>query len=152
MEPQVAIPHAVDQVVDLSEVAGTHVDVVFMGTCTNGRYEDMRRGRRYPARAAVSARVRFLVTPASSRELDPRRCRWHPATLIEAGATLTTPGCGPCMGRHQGTLGDEMCAFRPATAISKAAWARRPRKIYLASPAVAAATALTGVITDPEIQ
>jgi len=149
LEPQVAQPHAVDHVVDLSELTGLRVDVVFIGTCTNGRYEDMRaaadmlRGRR------VAPGVRLLVTPASRAEFQHALADGTVATLVEAGAIMTTPGCGPCMGRHMGTLGDgEVCVstgnrnFRGRMGSPKA-------EIYLASPRVAAATALTGALTDP---
>jgi methanogen homoaconitase large subunit len=149
LEPQVAIPHAVDRVVDLSQVAGTRVSVVFLGTCTNGRYEDMRlaadllRGRR------ITSDIRFLVTPASSRELARATADGTLLALIEAGATLTTPGCGPCMGRHQGTLGDDDVCLSTGNRNFKGRMGAPTSQIYLASPAVAAATALTGVITDP---
>jgi methanogen homoaconitase large subunit len=149
LEPQVALPHEVDQVVDLSQIAGTRVDMVFLGTCTNGRYEDMRlvadmlRGRQ------ISSSLRLLVTPASNREMLRAAEDGTLAALIAAGATLTTPGCGPCMGRHQGTLGDEDVCLSTGNRNFKGRMGAPTSKIYLSSPAVAAATALTGVITDP---
>ncbi len=149
LEPQVSIPHAVDQVVDLSKLAGTPVSVVFLGTCTNGRYEDMHQAAEILRGKRVSRNVRFLVTPASSRELARATADGTLATLIEAGAILTTPGCGPCMGRHQGTLGDDDVCLSTANRNFKGRMGAPTSKIYLASPAVAAATALTGVITDP---
>lgn len=149
LEPQVSIPHAVDQVVDLSQLAGTPVSVVFLGTCTNGRYEDMHQAAEILRGKRVSRNVRFLVTPASSRELARATADGTLATLIEAGAILTTPGCGPCMGRHQGTLGDDDVCLSTANRNFKGRMGAPTSKIYLASPAVAAATALTGVITDP---
>lgn len=149
LEPQVAIPHAVDHVVDLSNVAGTHVDVVFMGTCTNGRYEDMYEAAEILRGRQIAENVRFLVTPASSRELTRAAADGTLATLIAAGATLTTPGCGPCMGRHQGTLGDDDVCLSTGNRNFKGRMGAPTSQIYLASPAVAAATALTGMITDP---
>lgn len=149
LEPQVSIPHAVDQVVDLSQLAGTPVSVVFLGTCTNGRYEDMHQAAEILRGKRVSRNVRFLVTPASSRELARATADGTLATLIESGAILTTPGCGPCMGRHQGTLGDDDVCLSTANRNFKGRMGAPTSKIYLASPAVAAATALTGVITDP---
>ena len=149
LEPQVAIPHAVDHVVDLSNVAGTHVDVVFMGTCTNGRYEDMYEAAEILRGRQIAENVRFLVTPASSRELIRAAADGTLATLIAAGATLTTPGCGPCMGRHQGTLGDDDVCLSTGNRNFKGRMGAPTSQIYLASPAVAAATALTGMITDP---
>lgn len=149
LEPQVAIPHAVDQVVDLSNVAGTHIDVVFLGTCTNGRYEDMRDAANILKGRRISSQVRFLVTPASSQELARAASDDTLTTLIAAGATLTTPGCGACMGRHQGTLGDNDVCLSTGNRNFKGRMGAPTSKIYLSSPAVAAASALTGVITDP---
>ncbi len=149
LEPQVAIPHAVDRVVDLSQLAGTRVSVVFLGTCTNGRYEDLRLAADILRGKRVSRDVRLLVTPASSRELARAAADGTLVTLIEAGATLTTPGCGPCMGRHQGTLGDDDVCLSTGNRNFKGRMGAPTSQIYLASPAVAAATAITGVITDP---
>ena len=151
LEPQVAIPHAVDHVVDLSEIAGTAVQQVFLGTCTNGRYEDLRaaadvlRGRR------VASGVRLIVTPASRRELQRAIADDTLNILLEAGAILTTPGCGPCMGRHQGTLGDEEVCLSTGNRNFRGRMGAPSSQIYLASPAVAAATAITGQITDPRM-
>lgn len=149
LEPQVSKPHAVDQVVDLSQVAGTPISVVFMGTCTNGRYEDMRQAADILQGKHVSSQVRFLVTPASKQELARAAADGTLLTLVEAGAILSTPGCGPCMGRHQGTLGDEDVCLSTGNRNFKGRMGAPTSQIYLASPAVAAASALTGVITDP---
>lgn len=149
LEPQVARPHAVDQVVDLGEVAGTPVDVVFLGTCTNGRYEDMFTAAQILRGRRIDPNTRFIVTPASSQELSRAAADGTLAALLEAGATLTTPGCGPCMGRHAGTLGDNDVCLSTGNRNFKGRMGAPSSQIYLASPAVAAATALTGRITDP---
>lgn len=149
LEPQVAVPHAVDNVVDLSQVVGTRVDVVFLGTCTNGRYEDLRIAAEVLDHRRVSPNVRLLVTPASSRELQRAMADGTLAKLIDAGAILTTPGCGTCMGRHQGTLGDGDVCLSTGNRNFKGRMGSPTAQIYLASPAVAAATAAAGVITDP---
>lgn len=149
LEPQVALPHAVDHVVDLSNVAGTHVDVVFLGTCTNGRYEDMAAAAEILRGRTIDRNVRLIITPASSRELDKAAVDGTLSTLLAAGATLTTPGCGPCMGRHAGTLGDDDVCLSTGNRNFKGRMGSPTSKIYLASPEVAAATALCGVITDP---
>ncbi|NPV87383.1 MAG: 3-isopropylmalate dehydratase large subunit [Anaerolineae bacterium] len=149
LQPQVALPHAVDRVVDVDAAAGTKVDVVFLGTCTNGRLSDLQtaaallRGRR------VAAGVRLIVTPASSRVLAQAAADGTLQTLLEAGAALTTPGCGMCMGRHQGTLGEGEVCLSTANRNFRGRMGDPTSHIYLASPAVAAASALTGVITDP---
>jgi methanogen homoaconitase large subunit len=149
LEPQVAIPHSVDTVADLSEVAGTVVSAVFLGTCTNGRYEDMQAAANILRGKHIALGVRFIVTPASSIELARAASDGTLVALIEAGATLTTPGCGPCMGRHQGTLGDDDVCLSTGNRNFKGRMGAPTSKIYLASPAVAAATALAGQIADP---
>ena len=149
LEPQVAIPHTVDNVVDLGEVAGMPVDAVFLGTCTNGRYEDMRAAAKILAGRQIAPGVRMIVSPASSEALLQAITDGTMATLITAGATLTTPGCGPCMGRHQGTLGNGDVCLSTGNRNFRGRMGPPTSQIYLASPQVAAATALTGHITDP---
>lgn len=149
LEPQVAKPNSVDAVVDLSEVQGTQVSVVFLGTCTNGRYQDMRtvadflRGRR------IAPNVRMMVTPASSHEMERAAADDTLATLLQAGAVLGSAGCGPCMGRHQGTLSDTDVCLSTGNRNFRGRMGSPTSRIYLASPLVAAATALTGRISDP---
>jgi methanogen homoaconitase large subunit len=147
--PQVAIPHAVDHVVDIPEVAGSHVDVVFLGTCTNGRHEDLVQAAAILKGRRVSPDVRMIVTPASSREMAKASADGTLTALIEAGAVITSPGCGMCMGRHNGTLGDGDVCLSTANRNFKGRMGAPTSKIYLASPAVAAATAIRGRITDP---
>ncbi len=149
LEPQVAKPHAVDAVVDLSEVAGTKVDVIFLGTCTNGRYEDMRAAANILDGQRISSDVRLLVTPASSLELRRAMADGTMETLLAAGATLTTPGCGACMGRHQGTLGEGDVCLSTGNRNFRGRMGSPNSHIYLASPEVAASAAVVGWITDP---
>jgi len=149
LEPQVALPHAVDNVVNVSDVAGRAVDVVFLGTCTNGRYEDMRTAAEIIGERHIDPGVRFIVTPASSRELRRASDDGTLNRLLAAGATLTTPGCGTCMGRHQGTLGDGEVSLSTGNRNFRGRMGSPNADIYLSSPAVAAATAITGVITPP---
>ena len=149
LEPQVAAPHAVDNVADLSDLAGTAVDVVFLGTCTNGRYEDMRIAADILDGKQVASTVRLIVTPASSRELQRAAADGTLSRLLAAGAALTTPGCGACMGRHQGTLGRGDVCLSTGNRNFRGRMGHPDSQIYLASPAVAAATAITGQITDP---
>ncbi|MBX3057274.1 MAG: 3-isopropylmalate dehydratase large subunit, partial [Anaerolineae bacterium] len=149
LEPQVAIPHAVDDVVDVGAVAGTKVDVVFLGTCTNGRYEDMRDAANILQGRRLAPGIRLILSPASRRELQRAIADDTLNVLLEAGATLTTPGCGPCMGRHQGTLGEGDVCLSTGNRNFKGRMGHPASQIYLASPAVAAATAVMGVITDP---
>ncbi|MDK2893198.1 MAG: methanogen homoaconitase large subunit [Methanohalophilus sp.] len=146
LEPQIAKPHEVDNVCGVSEVVGTKVDQVFIGTCTNGRLEDLE------AAAAVlkgeEVAVRTIIIPASKRIMKEAVENGTISTLLDAGATFATPGCGPCLGGHMGVIAEgEVC-------ISTANRNFRGRMgkggyIYLASPATAAASAITGEITDP---
>lgn len=147
LEPQIAVPHSVDDVVDISEVEGSPVDVVFLGTCTNGRAEDLAKAAEVVAGQQLS--IRLIVTPASRTALQQSIEDGSMQTLLDAGATLTTPGCGPCMGRHQGTLAEGERCLSTGNRNFRGRMGSPDSQIYLASPAVAAATALTGRITDP---
>ena len=147
LEPQVAVPHHVDDVVDISDIPQRDVDVVFLGTCTNGRAEDMRAAAEIIQGQCL--RTRMIITPASSQELQKVIADGTLSTLIAAGATITTPGCGPCMGRHQGTLGEKDVCVSTGNRNFKGRMGSPDSEIYLVSPAVAAATAIAGRICDP---
>lgn len=149
LEPQIAVPHSVDDVVDLSAVIGQHIDAVFLGTCTNGRYADMRIAADILRGKQIHPRVRLLISPASRPELLRAMQDDTMQILLEAGATLTTPGCGPCMGRHQGTLGEGDICLSTGNRNFKGRMGHPTSQIFLASPAVAAATAVMGKISDP---
>ncbi len=148
LQPQIAIPHSVDKVVDISEVEGESIDVVFLGTCTNGRAEDIQRAAEVVQ--GKQLRIRMIITPASSRELQRSIENGSLQILLAAGATITTPGCGPCMGRHQGTLAEGERCLSTGNRNFKGRMGSPDSGIFLASPAVAAATAVTGVITNPK--
>lgn len=151
LEPQIAIPHAVDHVVDISTVAGKKFDQIFLGTCTNGRYEDLHEAALVVKGHQISDQVRFIITPASSHELLRAMADDTLSTLIAAGAVLSTPGCGACMGRHQGTLGKNDVCLSTGNRNFKGRMGDPTSQIYLVSPAVAAASAIRGVITDPRL-
>jgi len=149
LEPQVAVPPRVDQVVDVSAVAGTAVDIVFLGSCTNGRLVDMRqvvqllRGRR------IAPEVRLEVVPASRRQFEDALADGTIAALSRAGAVVGASGCGPCLGRQGGVLaGAEIC-LSTANRNYKGRMGSPEASIYIGSPYVAAVAALTGVIDDP---
>mgnify|MGYP000027827717 FL=1 len=147
IEPLVACPHAVDNVAPLSQVAGTPVDVGFIGTCTNGRLEDLAaaaqivRGRRL--------RARLLVIPASSQVFEDAAAAGYIADLLAAGAAIGTPGCGPCMGNHLGVLAPGEVCISSANRNFRGRMGERDAQIYLASPAVVAASAVAGRIAHP---
>ncbi len=150
LEPQVSAPHYVDNVVDLTELGRVAVDVVYLGTCTNGRYEDMAAAARILKGRKIASGVRMLVVPASSEGLRQAAEDGTLRTLLAAGATIGTPGCGACIGRHMGVLApDEVCLFT-GNRNFRGRMGSPQANIYLASPEVAAATALTGYITHPQ--
>jgi methanogen homoaconitase large subunit len=149
LEPQIALPHSVDKVVDLSSVAGQQIDVVFLGTCTNGRYEDMRQAAEILRGRHIAEGTRLIITPASRQELQRAIADDTMSILLDAGATLTTPGCGPCMGRHQGTLGRDDICLSTGNRNFQGRMGHPTSQIFLASPSVAAASAINGRITDP---
>jgi len=149
LEPQVAQPHRVDNVSPIGEVAGTAIQQAVLGTCTNGRLEDLRiaagilKGRR------VHPEVRLIVAPASRRILLEAMDEGIIQDLVRAGAALVTPGCGPCVGTHNGIPADGENVISTANRNFKGRMANAKAFIYLASPATVAASALTGAITDP---
>lgn len=150
LEPQVSVPHFVDNVVDLSELGRVAVDVVYLGTCTNGRYEDMVAAATILKGRTLARGVRMLVVPASSEALRLASDDGTLATLLEAGVAIGTPGCGACIGRHMGVLAPgEVCVFT-GNRNFRGRMGSPQANIYLTSPEVAAATALTGYITHPQ--
>jgi 3-isopropylmalate/(R)-2-methylmalate dehydratase large subunit len=149
LAPQLACPHTVDNVKPVTEVRGTAVHQIVIGSCTNGRLDDLEiaagilRGRR------VARGVRMLVFPASWRIYKDAMTRGYLADLMNAGAVIMNPGCGCCLGVHQGALGDGETALSTTNRNFKGRMGNPSSDVYLCSPAVAAASALTGVISDP---
>lgn len=147
LEPQVAVPFRVDNVKPVSELAGLPVDQVFIGTCTNGRLEDLEAASRMLKGRQVKART--LVIPASREVLLEALQKGIIQILVEAGAMIGPPGCGPCLGAHMGVLAEgEVCV-----STSNRNFPGRMGKgglVYLASPATAAASALQGCLAVPE--
>ncbi|MFZ5901407.1 3-isopropylmalate dehydratase large subunit [Desulforudis sp. 1088] len=149
LEPQVAKPHRVDNTAPLSEVAGRPIQEAVIGTCTNGRLEDLRIAAGILKGRKVSRDVRFIVAPASRRIYLEAIADGTLAALVEAGAAVVTPGCGPCVGTHNGVPSDGETVISTANRNFKGRMGNRNAEIFLASPATVAASALTGVITDP---
>jgi 3-isopropylmalate/(R)-2-methylmalate dehydratase large subunit len=150
LEPYVACPHSVDKVVPLSAVAGTRVHQAFLGTCTNGRLEDLAaaaavlRGRR------VAPGVRLLVIPASSAVLQAALEQGYIQEFIAAGAVIGVPGCGPCMGNHMGIPAPGETTISSANRNFRGRMGTADAEIYLSNPAVVAASAVAGRIADPQ--
>jgi methanogen homoaconitase large subunit len=149
LAPQVAVPHATDQVVPVDEIADVAVDQVFVGTCTNGRLTDLRTAAAILRGKKLAPKVRMLVIPASRRILQAAVADGTLAALLDAGATVGTPGCGPCIGRHMGVIGEGEVCLSTGNRNFRGRMGSPEADIYLASPAVAAASALAGRITDP---
>jgi 3-isopropylmalate/(R)-2-methylmalate dehydratase large subunit len=147
LEPMVARPHRVDNGVPVGETVGTPIHQVFIGTCTNGRLEDLEIAARLLG--GKKARSRLIVAPASRGILLEAMKRGYLQTLAEAGAMLVPPGCGPCLGVHLGVLGDGENCLSTANRNFQGRMGNPNSFIYLASPATAAATAIKGEIADP---
>jgi len=149
LTPQVACPHTVDNVVPVAEVEGTKIDQTLLGTCTNGRLEDLRLAAKILEGKEVAKNVRMLVLPASQEVLLQALSEGLIETFVKAGALVLNPGCGPCLGAHQGVLAPGEVCLSTANRNFKGRMGSRDAEIYLASPATVAASAFTGAITDP---
>jgi homoaconitate hydratase family protein len=149
LEPQVACPNSVDNVRPVREVQGTRVDQVFIGTCTNGRLEDLQQAAEVLRGEKVAPHVRAMAVPASRKVFLQALQDGTVQALTEAGVSFQTAGCGPCLGAHQGLLGKGEVCFSTTNRNFQGRMGHRESQVYLGSPATAAATALYGVITDP---
>lgn len=146
LPPQVAKPHSVDNVCDVDEVAGINVDQVFIGSCTNGRLEDLEAAAGILKGSRVA--VRTVVIPASRSVLLEAIEKGFISTIIESGAAVAPPGCGPCLGAHLGVLAEGEVCVSTSNRNFKGRMGKGGQ-IYLASPETAAASALEGEIADP---
>ncbi len=149
MEPQVAKPHRVDNVVNVSEVEGTKIDQVFIGSCTNGRYEDLKIAAEILKGEKVARGVRLIVIPASRAEYLKALRDGLIDVFVEAGAIVEHPCCGPCMGGSFGLIASGEVSLSTSNRNFVGRQGSPEGKIYLCSPATAAASAIYGVITDP---
>ncbi len=149
LEPYVACPHRVDNVKPLSQVRGVRVHQAFIGTCTNGRLEDLAAAAEILRGKKLARGTRLLVIPASSQVLSEALARGYIQTFVEAGAVIGVPGCGPCMGNHMGIPAPGEVTISTANRNFRGRMGTRDAEIYLASPAVVAASAIAGVIADP---
>lgn len=149
LEPLVACPHTVDNVVPLSEIAGRRVHQAFIGTCTNGRLSDIAAAADVLRGRHVAAGTRLLIVPASSEVLEEATARGDVRALMAAGAVFGTPGCGPCMGNHMGVLAPGEVCISSANRNFQGRMGTPDAEIYLANPAVVAASAVAGKIAAP---
>jgi 3-isopropylmalate dehydratase large subunit len=149
IEPGVAAPHKVDNYHSVEELKGLEFDQFFIGTCTNGRYEDLKVASDILDGEEVSKGTRLLIAPASKIEMRKAMADGTLDTLVEAGGVILPPGCGPCLGAHQGVMAPGERTLSTANRNFKGRMGCKEAEIYLASPATVAATAIYGVLTDP---
>jgi len=149
LEPYIACPHSMDNIAPLSQVIGTRVQQAFIGTCTNGRLEDIAAAAAVVEGKHVAVGTRLLVVPASSQVLQSALALGYLQILIDAGAMIGVPGCGPCMGNHMGIPAPDEVTISSANRNFKGRMGTRESEIYLANPAVVAASAIAGAIADP---
>jgi 3-isopropylmalate/(R)-2-methylmalate dehydratase large subunit len=149
LETYIACPHTMDNVAPLSQVAGTRIQQAFLGTCTNGRLEDLAAAAAVIRGKQVAPGVRFIVIPASSQVLKAALEQGYIQTFVEAGAVIGVPGCGPCMGNHMGIPAPGEVTISSANRNFRGRMGTPDSEIYLSNPAVVAASAVKGVIADP---
>jgi homoaconitate hydratase family protein len=147
--PVVACPHTVDNVKTVSELSNIKIQQCLIGTCTNGRLSDLKIAAKILKGKKISPNVRLLILPASKDVLQKALKEGIIEILIEAGGTLLPPGCGPCLGAHQGILAPGERCLSTSNRNFKGRMGCKEAEIYLASPATVAASAITGKITDP---
>ena len=147
--PQVAAPHSVDNVFELEDYAGTVIDEAYLGSCTGGRLEDIAVAAKILGGKHLPKACRMIVNPASKKVLEEAMALGYIKALMDAGACITAPGCGACLGVHQGMLTAGEVCISSTNRNFPGRMGHVEAKIFLASPAAVAASALNGKITDP---
>jgi 3-isopropylmalate/(R)-2-methylmalate dehydratase large subunit len=147
--PQVAAPHSIDNVLPVTEVSGIKVNQIFIGSCTNGRLEDIEIAARILDGKQVNSDCRLIVIPASNRVMLEATKAGYVESLLQSGAAFSTPGCGPCLGAHQGVLAPGEVCLTTSSRNFPGRMGSTEAQIYTVSPATAAATSIHGEITDP---
>jgi 3-isopropylmalate/(R)-2-methylmalate dehydratase large subunit len=149
LEPMVAKPHSPANVVPVGDVEGLKIDAAFIGSCTNGRYEDLLVAAEILKKRKISRDVRLIIAPASKKILTKMLENRTAKIFLDAGAVITPPSCGVCFGGHLGVVGDDEVIISSSNRNFVGRMGSPKAKIYLASPATAAASAIEGHITDP---
>jgi len=147
--PQIACPHTVDNIKPVEDVRGKKVHQIVIGSCTNGRLDDLAAAAKILDGKKVAKGTRMLVFPASWRIYREALEKGYLDKLAKAGAVVCNPGCGPCLGVHQGALADQETALATTNRNFKGRMGNPNAEVYLCSPEVAAASAIAGVISDP---
>lgn len=151
LEPQVACPHSPSNVKEVGEVVGTPIDQAFLGSCTNGRLEDLEVAADILKGRKIADTTRMIVIPASWEVYLKAMQKGLLQIFLEARALIVNPGCGPCLGAHQGILASREKAIASSNRNFKGRMGSTESEVYLASPAVVAASALKGEIADPRM-
>jgi 3-isopropylmalate/(R)-2-methylmalate dehydratase large subunit len=149
LEPQIACPHTVDNVKPIDEVTGKKINQIVIGSCTNGRLDDLAIAAKIMKGQKVAQGTRMLIFPASAKIYRQALGKGYVGVFMQAGAVVMNSGCGPCLGIHEGALGDGEVALSTTNRNFKGRMGNPNSEVYLCSPAVAAASAITGVITNP---
>jgi len=149
LSPQVSLPNAPDKVTAVERVAGTKIHISFIGTCTNGRTEDLRAAAAVLKGQKIPKGTQLIIAPASRSILTEAIADGTAEIFLSAGATILPPGCGPCSGTHMGVPADGQTIISSANRNFPGRMGNPKADIYLASPAMVAASALAGEITDP---
>jgi methanogen homoaconitase large subunit len=150
IEPQIACPHNVDNVKSVSKVEGVSIDQAFIGSCTNGRLEDLREAAKVLKGKKIHEDVRLIVVPASARIYKQALKEGTIETFIDAGAIVCNPGCGPCLGAHMGVIGSEEICVSTTNRNFIGRMGDPESYLYLANPAVVAYSAILGEIGNPQ--
>jgi 3-isopropylmalate/(R)-2-methylmalate dehydratase large subunit len=150
IEPMIALPHTVDNVKPLSKVTGVKIQQAFLGSCTNGRFEDLAAAAEVLKGRRLSPKTRLIVIPASSEVFLETLKAGLFETFLEAGAVIESPGCGPCMGNHMGVPAVGEVTISTANRNFRGRMGTKESEVYLASPAVVAASAVAGEIIHPK--
>ena len=149
LKPTVSFPHTVDNTRTIDEALGIKIDQVMLGTCTNSRIEDWEVVAKIVKGKRKAANIRFIAVPGSESVMKEAIARGYYQTLLEFGAVMVTPGCGPCVGIHEGIPADGEVCLTTQNRNFQGRMGNPEASIYLGSPAVIAATAIEGVIADP---
>ena len=150
LEPQIACPNDVDNVKDISKVEGTSIDQCLIGSCTNGRLSDLKDACEILEGNKIDDSVRLLILPASREIYKQAIARGYIDVFIDAGAIVCNPGCGPCLGGHMGVLSEGESCISTTNRNFKGRMGDPASEVYLSNSKVVAASALTGVITNPK--
>jgi 3-isopropylmalate/(R)-2-methylmalate dehydratase large subunit len=150
LEPQVAFPHLPENAKPLSQCGNVSIDQAFIGSCTNGRIEDLREAAAVLKGKKVNSNVRLIVIPGTQDIWRQAMREGLFETFMDAGAAISTPTCGPCLGGHMGILAKGERAVATTNRNFGGRMGHPESEVYLASPAIAAASAVAGKIAGPE--